>query len=145
MIILHLTPDLKSMLTQAFRNADLMPNNNTAQFNASVREINLLDFDMHDYVKEDFDKQRTGADWRISKPQFSFLYVLVDLFCKSQFVQEPFGQLRSPTGSSIGPEALASHLRSGTTFVADAKPILSKLQSFKAIQDNLAKLNNSIF
>lgn len=144
MITLHLTSDLKSMLTQAFRNADLMRINHTAQFISNIREMNLLDFEMHDYVKEEFDKQKTDSPWRISKPQCTYLYILVDLFCKSQFVQEAFGQLRSPTGASISQDALAAHLRTGSTFVADAKPILSKLPSFSTIQENLAELNKSI-
>jgi len=145
MITLNLTSDLKSMLTQAFRNADLMRINHTAPFVQSVREMELLDFDMHDYVKEDFDKQRTDSAWQISKPQFTFLYILVDLFCKSQFVQESFGQLRASSGSNITKEALASYLKSGSKFVSDANPILSKLDSFNTIKDKLIQLNSSIF
>jgi hypothetical protein len=85
MLTLTLLPDVRTTLLAAFRTADLVRIDFSHPFTLKVKEEELIDFELVDYIRERVEELPTNGKLALSEPEMVFLYTLLDLSCKSYF------------------------------------------------------------
>ena len=85
MLQLTLLPEVRTTLAAAFRLAGLVRIDFSHDFSLAVKEQDLLDFELADYIKGRLDEAGPGGKIALVDPELLFLFALLDLFCKSYF------------------------------------------------------------
>jgi hypothetical protein len=91
MLYLTLLSDVRSALTSAFRLADLVRIDFSHPFSLLVKEEDLIDYEMVDLLRSRVESTSTGSKVGLSDPDCVFLFLLLDILCKSYFTS--FAQL----------------------------------------------------
>jgi hypothetical protein len=149
MLQLKLLPEVRTLLNGAFRLVDFIRMDFTFTLSTQSKDLDLLDFELHELVKDKVAASPTNAQIALSNPELVYLYTAVDILCKSYF---------GPLGDFLKAEQLkltsateqdyvtsrSQNLKVADRFLEHLSRTVSSYKGFNEVRDKLEQLEQTM-
>jgi len=146
---LKLLPEIKSLMLQSFRIIDFLRIDAQYTFSRQTKGEGMLDFEVLDAIRPKVEGTAPGAVTNFSNAEILFLYLSVDLLCKSYFsdaaphFEGVFLQETRQTKDEYL-ERRGTMLTLSERFLAQAAQLLQSNPTYQALRTKLDQLTEQL-